>query len=101
MVLRMWQLLPGGQDNWLFEDLVWDTSQGCTASSLQQHVANVYTLPVEKTEIAKYFPHRLWMPLSSQVSGTHVGWLAVPRLHRWGITVLGALFLAGILGEVM
>lgn len=66
MVLRMWQLLPSGQDNWLFEDLVWDTSQGCTASSLQQHVANVYTLPVEKTEIAKYFPNRLWMPLSSR-----------------------------------
>ena len=50
-------------------DLVWDTSRGWTAGSLRQRVADVYSLPVEKIEIAKYFPEKFeWLPISSWVS---------------------------------
>ncbi|XP_040828259.1 ubiquitin carboxyl-terminal hydrolase 40 isoform X2 [Ochotona curzoniae] len=48
------------------EDLVWDVARGWTASSLRQKVASFYSLPVEKIEIAKYFPEKFeWLPISS------------------------------------
>lgn len=47
-------------------DLVWDTARGGTACSLRQRVASFYSLPVEKIEIAKYFPEKFeWLPISS------------------------------------
>nr|XP_040123970.1 ubiquitin carboxyl-terminal hydrolase 40 isoform X6 [Ictidomys tridecemlineatus] len=47
-------------------DLVWDTSRGWTTGSLRQRVADFYSLPVEKIEIAKYFPEKFeWLPISS------------------------------------
>lgn len=47
-------------------DLAWDTARGWTARSLRQTVASFYSLPVEKTEIAKYFPEKFeWLPISS------------------------------------
>lgn len=49
-------------------DLVWDTARGWTAGSLRQKVADLYSLPVEKIEIAKYFPEKFeWLPISSWV----------------------------------
>lgn len=47
-------------------DLVWDTTRGWTTGSLRQRVADFYSLPVEKIEIAKYFPEKFeWLPISS------------------------------------
>ncbi|XP_062049590.1 ubiquitin carboxyl-terminal hydrolase 40 isoform X1 [Lepus europaeus] len=47
-------------------DVVWDTARGWTACSLRQRVASFYSLPVEKIEIAKYFPEKFeWLPISS------------------------------------
>nr|XP_004610938.1 unnamed protein product [Sorex araneus] len=66
VLLRTRMRLPGEREYALSEDLVWDTAQGWTASSLRQCVARFYALPVEKTEIAKYFPDKFeWLPVSS------------------------------------
>ncbi|XP_048664715.1 ubiquitin carboxyl-terminal hydrolase 40 isoform X4 [Marmota marmota marmota] len=47
-------------------DLVWNTARGWTTGSLRQRVADFYSLPVEKIEIAKYFPEKFeWLPISS------------------------------------
>ncbi|XP_055977831.1 ubiquitin carboxyl-terminal hydrolase 40 [Sorex fumeus] len=66
VLLRTRMRLPGEREYALSEDLVWDTAQGWTATSLRQCVARFYALPVEKTEIAKYFPDKFeWLPVSS------------------------------------
>lgn len=57
--------LPGERAYALPVDVVWDAARG-TASSLRQRVADFYSLPVEKIEIAKYFPDKFeWLPVSS------------------------------------
>ncbi|XP_053775205.1 ubiquitin carboxyl-terminal hydrolase 40 isoform X3 [Desmodus rotundus] len=65
MLLRTRMRLPG---QWSYAppvDMVWDAARG-TASSLRQRVADLYSLPVEKIEIAKYFPDKFeWLPVSS------------------------------------
>lgn len=59
--------LPGERAYALPMDMVWDAARG-TASSLRQRVADFYSLPVEKIEIAKYFPDKFeWLPVSSWV----------------------------------
>lgn len=60
--------LPGERAYTPCVDLVWDTARGWTASSLRQRVAYFCSLPVEKIEIAKYFPEKFeWLPISSWV----------------------------------
>ena len=67
MLLRTRMRLPG---QWSYAppvDMVWDAARG-TASSLRQRVADLYSLPVEKIEIAKYFPDKFeWLLVSSWV----------------------------------
>ncbi|KAM9664042.1 ubiquitin carboxyl-terminal hydrolase 40 isoform 2-T3 [Trichechus inunguis] len=66
LLLRTQMRLPGERSYSLPEDMVWDTVRSCTAASLRQKVADFYSLPVEKIEIAKYFPEKFeWIPISS------------------------------------
>ncbi|CAH6791905.1 ubiquitin carboxyl-terminal hydrolase 40 isoform X1 [Phodopus roborovskii] len=66
VLLRTQLRIPGERAYTLAMDLVWDTTRGWTASSLRQRVADFYSLPVEKIEIAKYFPEKFeWLPISS------------------------------------
>ncbi|XP_057601155.1 ubiquitin carboxyl-terminal hydrolase 40 isoform X2 [Hippopotamus amphibius kiboko] len=68
VLLRTQMRLPGKRAYALPSDLVWDTAQGWTAGSLRQRVADFYSLPVEKIEIAKYFPEKFaWLPVSSWI----------------------------------
>ncbi|KAL1770992.1 ubiquitin carboxyl-terminal hydrolase 40 isoform X1 [Sigmodon hispidus] len=66
VLLRTQLRIPGQRAYTLPMDLVWDTTRGWTAGSLRQRVADFYSLPVEKIEIAKYFPEKFeWLPISS------------------------------------
>ncbi|KAF5919347.1 hypothetical protein HPG69_010747 [Diceros bicornis minor] len=66
VLLRTQMRLPGKRAYALPLDLVWDAARGWTAGSLRQRVADFYSLPVEKIEIAKYFPEKFeWLPISS------------------------------------
>ncbi|ELV09603.1 Ubiquitin carboxyl-terminal hydrolase 40 [Tupaia chinensis] len=66
ILLRTQVRIPGERAYGPATDLVWDTARGWTASSLRQKVADLCSLPVEKIEIAKYFPEKFeWLPISS------------------------------------
>ncbi|KAB0388171.1 ubiquitin carboxyl-terminal hydrolase 40 isoform X4 [Muntiacus reevesi] len=66
VLLRTQMRLPGERAYGPPVDVLWDTARGWTAGSLRQRVADVYSLPVEKIEIAKYFPEKFaWLPVSS------------------------------------
>ncbi|RLV92739.1 hypothetical protein DV515_00013681 [Chloebia gouldiae] len=66
LLLRVQMGIPGERDYSNSRDLVWDISKECTAWALRQRVASHYCLPVDKIEIAKYFPERFeWLPFSS------------------------------------
>ncbi|XP_061044683.1 ubiquitin carboxyl-terminal hydrolase 40 isoform X3 [Eubalaena glacialis] len=66
VLLRTQMRLPGKRAYALPVDLVWDTARGWTAGSLRHRVADFYSLPVEKTEIAKYLPEKFeWLPVPS------------------------------------
>ncbi|KAM9550156.1 ubiquitin carboxyl-terminal hydrolase 40 isoform 3-T4 [Guaruba guarouba] len=68
LLLRVQMGIPGERDYYDSTDLVWDISKECTAWALRQKVAAHYCLPVEKIEIAKYFPERFeWLPISSWI----------------------------------
>lgn len=68
MVLRTQLRVPGKRAYGPHVDLVWDTARGWTTSSLRQCIAHSCSLPVEKIEIAKYFPEKFeWLPISSWV----------------------------------
>lgn len=68
VLLRTQMRLPGVRAYGLPQDLVWDTARGGTAGALRQRVADFYSLPVEKIEVAKYFPEKFeWLPVSSWV----------------------------------
>ncbi|XP_063451382.1 ubiquitin carboxyl-terminal hydrolase 40 isoform X7 [Pan paniscus] len=66
VLLRTQVRIPGERTYTPALDLVWNAAQGGTAGSLRQRVADFYCLPVEKIEIAKYFPEKFeWLPISS------------------------------------
>ncbi|XP_067596275.1 ubiquitin carboxyl-terminal hydrolase 40 isoform X10 [Pseudorca crassidens] len=66
VLLRTQMRLPGKRAYALPVDLVWDTARGWTAGSLRHRVADFYSLPVEKIEIAKYLPEKFeWLPVPS------------------------------------
>ncbi|XP_045337727.1 ubiquitin carboxyl-terminal hydrolase 40 isoform X5 [Leopardus geoffroyi] len=66
VVLRTQMRIPGKRAYAPHVDLVWDTACGWTAGSLRQRIAHLCSLPVEKIEIAKYFPEKFeWLPVSS------------------------------------
>ncbi|NWJ02172.1 UBP40 hydrolase, partial [Crypturellus undulatus] len=66
LLLRVQMGIPGQRDYYHPTDLVWDISKECTAWALRQRVASHYCLPVDKIEIAKYFPEKFeWLPISS------------------------------------
>ncbi|XP_067404718.1 ubiquitin carboxyl-terminal hydrolase 40 isoform X2 [Emydura macquarii macquarii] len=66
LLLRVQMGIPRERDYYCSVDLVWDIAKGCTAWALRQRVAAHYSLPVEKIEIAKYFPEKFeWMTISS------------------------------------
>ncbi|NXO43191.1 UBP40 hydrolase, partial [Locustella ochotensis] len=66
LLLRVQMGIPGERDYSDSWDLVWDISKECTTWALRQRVASHYCLPVDKIEIAKYFPERFeWLPISS------------------------------------
>uniref|UniRef100_A0A8B9TVS8 Ubiquitin carboxyl-terminal hydrolase 40 n=1 Tax=Anas platyrhynchos TaxID=8839 RepID=A0A8B9TVS8_ANAPL len=66
LLLRVQMGIPGERDYYDSVDLVWDISKECTTWSLRQRVASHYCLPVDKIEIAKYFPEKFeWLPISS------------------------------------
>ncbi|XP_040980265.1 ubiquitin carboxyl-terminal hydrolase 40 isoform X5 [Aquila chrysaetos chrysaetos] len=66
LLLRVQMGIPGERDYYDSTDLVWDISKECTTWALRQQVASHYCLPVDKIEIAKYFPERFeWLPISS------------------------------------
>lgn len=66
VLLRTHRRLPGERAYGPPVDLVWDTARGWTAGALQRQVADCCSLPVEKIEIAKYFPEKFeWLPISS------------------------------------
>ncbi|KAM6200692.1 LOW QUALITY PROTEIN: ubiquitin carboxyl-terminal hydrolase 40-like [Sarcoramphus papa] len=66
LLLRVQMGIPGERDYYGSTALVWDISKECTTWALRQRVASHYGLPVDKIEIAKYFPERLeWLPISS------------------------------------
>ncbi|XP_073162958.1 ubiquitin carboxyl-terminal hydrolase 40 isoform X4 [Lepidochelys kempii] len=66
LLLRVQMGIPGERDYYHSVDLVWDISKECTAWALRHRLAAHYSLPVEKIEIAKYFPEKFeWMTVSS------------------------------------
>ncbi|XP_051479734.1 ubiquitin carboxyl-terminal hydrolase 40 isoform X1 [Apus apus] len=66
LLLRVQMGIPGERDYGDSTDVVWDISRECTAWALRQRVASHYGLPVDKIEIAKYFPEKFeWLPISS------------------------------------
>ncbi|XP_054064658.1 ubiquitin carboxyl-terminal hydrolase 40 isoform X6 [Rissa tridactyla] len=66
LLLRVQMGIPGERDYYDSTDLVWDISKECTTWALRQRVASHYCLPVDKIEIAKYFPEKFeWLPISS------------------------------------
>uniref|UniRef100_A0A8C8VHG8 Ubiquitin carboxyl-terminal hydrolase 40 n=1 Tax=Pelusios castaneus TaxID=367368 RepID=A0A8C8VHG8_9SAUR len=66
LLLRVQMGIPGEREYYSSVDLVWDISKECTAWALRQRIAVHYFLPVEKIEIAKYFPEKFeWMTISS------------------------------------
>ncbi|NXK50154.1 UBP40 hydrolase, partial [Chauna torquata] len=66
LLLRVQMGIPGERDYYDSVDLVWDISKECTTWALRQRVASHYCLPVDKIEIAKYFPEKYeWLPISS------------------------------------
>ncbi|NXU51782.1 UBP40 hydrolase, partial [Turnix velox] len=66
LLLRVQMAIPGERDYYDSSDLVWDISKECTTWALRQRVASHYCLPVDKIEIAKYFPEKFeWLPISS------------------------------------
>ncbi|XP_043434145.1 ubiquitin carboxyl-terminal hydrolase 40 isoform X2 [Prionailurus bengalensis] len=66
VVLRTQMRIPGKRAYAPHVDLVWDTACGWTAGSLRQRIAHFCSLPVEKIEIAKYFPEKFeWLPVCS------------------------------------
>ncbi|NXD45635.1 UBP40 hydrolase, partial [Copsychus sechellarum] len=66
LLLRVQMGIPGERDYSDSWDLVWDISKECTTWALRQRVASHYCLPVDKIEIAKYFPEKFeWLPISS------------------------------------
>ncbi|KAM6079301.1 ubiquitin carboxyl-terminal hydrolase 40 isoform 1-T1 [Theristicus caerulescens] len=68
LLLRVQMGIPGKRDYYDSTDLVWDISKECTTWALRQRVASHYCLPVDKIEIAKYFPEKFeWLPISSWV----------------------------------
>lgn len=68
LLLRVQMGIPGERGYYDSTDLVWDISKECTTLALRQQVASHYCLPVDKIEIAKYFPERFeWLPISSWV----------------------------------
>ncbi|KAG8515570.1 Ubiquitin carboxyl-terminal hydrolase 40 [Galemys pyrenaicus] len=81
VLLRTQMRIPGERAYSLAVDLVWDTARGWTAGSLRQRVADFYSLPVEKTEIAKHFPEKFeWLPVSSWVKS----WASLGKLGLTG-----------------
>uniref|UniRef100_A0A8C6DPM9 Ubiquitin carboxyl-terminal hydrolase 40 n=1 Tax=Moschus moschiferus TaxID=68415 RepID=A0A8C6DPM9_MOSMO len=71
LLLRTQMRLPGERAYRPPVDVLWDTARGWTSGSLRQCVADVYSLPVEKIEIAKYFPEKFaWLPVSSWTQQT-------------------------------
>lgn len=68
LLLRVQMGIPGERDYYDSVDLVWNISKECTTWALRQRVASHYCLPVDKIEIAKYFPEKYeWLPISSWV----------------------------------
>ncbi|XP_066431806.1 ubiquitin carboxyl-terminal hydrolase 40 [Eleutherodactylus coqui] len=66
MLLRVQLSVPGECRYFPSVDIAWNISHGCTASALRQKIANHCSLPVDKVEIAKYFPDKHeWLPISS------------------------------------
>ncbi|XP_072198355.1 ubiquitin carboxyl-terminal hydrolase 40 [Excalfactoria chinensis] len=66
LLLRVQMGIPGERDYYDSVDLVWNISKECTTWALRQRVASHYCLPVDKIEIAKYFPEKFeWLPISS------------------------------------
>ncbi|KAM5228686.1 ubiquitin carboxyl-terminal hydrolase 40 [Ctenodactylus gundi] len=66
LLLRTHMRIPGKRAYAPAVDLVWDTTRGCSAGSLRQRVADLYSVPVQKLEIAKYFADKFeWLPISS------------------------------------
>ncbi|XP_068101398.1 ubiquitin carboxyl-terminal hydrolase 40 isoform X2 [Hyperolius riggenbachi] len=66
LLLRVQLSVPGERRYFPPVDIAWDVSHGCTASALRQRIANHYSLPADKVEIAKYFPEKHeWLPISS------------------------------------
>ncbi|XP_048810140.1 ubiquitin carboxyl-terminal hydrolase 40 isoform X7 [Lagopus muta] len=65
LLLRVQMGIPGERDYYDSVDLVWNISKECTTWALRQRVASHYCLPVDKIEIAKYFPEKFeWLPIS-------------------------------------
>ncbi|XP_056392496.1 ubiquitin carboxyl-terminal hydrolase 40 isoform X2 [Hyla sarda] len=66
MLLRIQLSVPGECRYFPSVDIAWNISHGCTASALRQTIATHCSLPVDKVEIAKYFPDKYeWLPISS------------------------------------
>ncbi|XP_069081631.1 ubiquitin carboxyl-terminal hydrolase 40 isoform X1 [Pleurodeles waltl] len=66
LLLRVQMKVPGHREYYPAIDMVWDISRECTARSLRQQVAAVYSLPAEKLELAKHLPEKFeWMPISN------------------------------------
>ncbi|MGH0123351.1 UNVERIFIED_CONTAM: hypothetical protein FKN15_056333 [Acipenser sinensis] len=58
--------VPGERQYYPAEELVWDTSRDSSSQALRQAIASHYSLPPDKTLIAKYCPDKShWMPISS------------------------------------
>ncbi|KAM9305643.1 ubiquitin carboxyl-terminal hydrolase 40 [Gastrophryne carolinensis] len=68
LLLRIQLSVPGERLYLPPVDIAWNISRGCTASALRQKIASHFLLPVDKVEIAKYFPEKHeWLPISSWI----------------------------------
>lgn len=67
IVLEVRQRIPETKTYAPGQELVWNVSQGATASGLKQVVADLLLIPVEHILVAKHFPKKYeWMVIKEQ-----------------------------------
>lgn len=67
IVLEVCQRIPETKTYAPGQELVWNVSQGATASGLKQVVADLLLIPVEHILVAKHFPKKYeWMVIKEQ-----------------------------------
>jgi hypothetical protein len=72
IVLEVRQRVPDTKTYTPGQEVVWNVSQGATAHSLKQSIADAFLIPVEHILIAKHFRKKYeWMIIKDQQKVRH------------------------------